>query len=49
VYTLRFMLTFIRRAENKHRQFHLAISAAAPVSDDVLVLVYYRSKFQVFY
>ena len=43
------MLIFIRRVENKHRQFHLAIGSAAPVSNDVLVLVYYRSKFQVFY
>jgi hypothetical protein len=43
------MLTCIRRAENRHRQFHFALLAAAPTSDDVLVLAYYRSRFQIFY
>jgi hypothetical protein len=42
-------MTYERRAANRHRQFHLSMLAAAPTPDDIAVLRYYLSRFQVFY
>ncbi len=39
----------MKRAQIRHKHFHLAIQAAAPSSIDALALHYYRAMFQVFY